>query len=303
MKLFFSVFLLLFYLSFQAQEQFSVFFDSNKHNIKKTQLTALNQWMTANKDVKIIAINGFCDEDGGIGLNDTLAQKRVNEVFKIVSAKIKTREDFKTRSFGKLHKQSKIKSENRKATIFYILPKDFAREDEILGIEKPKEVVQKPKVTTEELRKKVKFEKEIVIENPNGTRSEFKLDTIFMKKIVNANAGEKLVIENLNFHINTFAIVNESRGKLYELLLVMEMFPRLKIEIHGHICCNPKDLQNLSTQRAKAIASFLWIQGIEKSRVTFKGFGSTLPIYPLPEKTTIEAAANRRVEILIVSND
>jgi outer membrane protein OmpA-like peptidoglycan-associated protein len=291
--------LFLFTLS-NAQEQFSVYFDSNKHNIKKTQLQVINQWMSQNKDVKIIAINGFCDEDGTIGLNDTLAQKRVQEVYKIVSQKIKTREDFKTRSFGKLHQHSKIKAENRKATIFYILAKDLHKEDEILGIVKPIPVVEKPK----EILKKVKpFTSDLIIENPNGSTSEFKLDTIFMQKLSQGKPGEKLTIENLNFHINTFAIVNQSRGKLYELLLVMERYPRLKIEIHGHICCNPKDLSNLSTQRAKAVASFLKLQGIEANRVTFKGFGSTMPIHPLPEEFLWQAAENRRVEILIVEND
>lgn len=279
-----------------AQEQFSVYFDSNKHNIKKTQLQAINQWMGQNKDVKIIAINGFCDEDGTIGLNDTLAQKRVQEVYKIVSQKIKTREDFKTRSFGKLHQQSKIKAENRKATIFYILAKDLHKEDEILGIVKPIPVVEKPKEI-------LPFSSNLIIENPDGSTSEFKLDTIFMQKLSQGKPGEKLTIENLNFHINTFAIVKESRGKLYELLLVMEHNPRLKIEIHGHICCNPKDLSDLSTQRAKAVANFLKLQGIEANRVTFIGFGSTMPIHPLPEKFPWQAAENRRVEILIVEND
>jgi outer membrane protein OmpA-like peptidoglycan-associated protein len=282
-----------------AQEQFSVFFDSNQFNIKKSQLQAINQWIEENKEVKIVAINGFCDEDGTVGFNDTLAQKRVSKVYQLVSQKIKIREDFKTRSFGKLHKQSKIKSENRKATIFYILAKDLDREDEILGITKPKESKE-----PEENRKKIKpFSKELVIENPNGTVSEFKLDTVFMQKLSEGKAGEKLIIENLNFYINTFAIVNESRGKLYELLLVMERFPRLKIEIHGHICCNPKDLGNLSTQRAKAIASFLKLQGIEANRVSYKGFGSTMPLYPLPEQFLWQSAANRRVEILIVENE
>ena len=283
-----------------AQEQFSVFFDSNKHNIKKNQLQALNQWMEQNKDVKIIAINGFCDEDGALGLNDTLSRKRVLEVFKIVSKKIKIRQDFKTRSFGKLHQHSQIKAENRKATIYYILAKDIHKEDEILGITKPAQVVEKQK---EVVKKTIPFSSDLVIENPNGTTSEFKLDTIFMQKLSQGKPGEKLKIENLNFHINTFAIVKQSIGKLYELLLVMERNPRLKIEIHGHICCNPKDLSNLSTQRAKAIASFLKIQGIEANRVTFKGFGSTMPIYPLPEEFLWQAAENRRVEILIVEND
>jgi hypothetical protein len=35
------------------------------------------------------------------------------------------RDDFKTRSFGKLHQQSVNKAENRRVTIFYLLEKAF----------------------------------------------------------------------------------------------------------------------------------------------------------------------------------
>lgn len=123
-----------------------------------------------------------------------------------------------------------------------------------------------------------------------------------MKKFGEAKAGEKLKIENLNFVINTFAVAPESRGKLYELLLVLQKNPDLKIEIQGHLCCMPIDRTDLSTQRAKAIFNFLLNHNIQKDRLSYKGFGSSMPIYPLPEKDENERAANRRVEILIVTN-
>jgi outer membrane protein OmpA-like peptidoglycan-associated protein len=113
---------------------------------------------------------------------------------------------------------------------------------------------------------------------------------------------EKLQLENLNFQLNTFAIVNESRGKLYELLIVMQQNPELSIDIQGHLCCMTNDRNNLSYQRAKAISNFLRANGIENSRVTFQGFGVTKPIYPIPEKNEEERAANRRVEIQIIAN-
>jgi outer membrane protein OmpA-like peptidoglycan-associated protein len=78
--------------------------------------------------------------------------------------------------------------------------------------------------------------------------------------------------------------------------------PKLKIEIQGHICCNSSGKETLSTQRAKAIKGFLKIQGIDNSRVTYKGFGSTQPLFSLPEKNEQERAANRRVELLIIEN-
>ncbi|MDR6968411.1 outer membrane protein OmpA-like peptidoglycan-associated protein [Flavobacterium arsenatis] len=295
MKKYLSIVLFFIAVSGFSQEQFSVFFESNKFELQKAEISKLNTWMEANKEVKIVAINGYTDEDGSVGFNDTLAKKRVSFIFNEIAGKVKIREDFKTRSFGKLHSQVGEKAENRKVTIYYILEKDLAREDEILGIKKAEVAEVKPKPVAN-------YPDKISISNPNGTTSEYMLDVNFMKQVNESKAGEKLKIENLNFQFNTFAIVNESRGKLYELLLVMQNNPTLKIEIQGHICCNPSNKGKLSEERAKAIKNFLVGQGIDKTRVTFKGFGSTQPIYPLPEKSEEERAGNRRVEILILEN-
>lgn len=277
-----------------SQEQFVLYFESNKHETTKGENKKLQDWMLANKEVKIVAINGYTDEDGTSGFNDTLAKKRVNFIFNQVKDKIKIREDFKTRSFGENFKQSANKSENRKVTIYYLLEKDLAKEDEILGIKK-EEIVVQPK-------KEINYPKELVIENPDGSRVEYKLNVEFMKQIGNSAVGDKLKIDNLNFVINTFAVVNESRSKLYELLLVMQNNPKLKIELQGHLCCMTKDRVDLSTQRAKAISNFLRQNGIESSRVAYKGFGVSQPLFAIPEKDEAERAANRRVEILIVEN-
>lgn len=293
-----TLFILIISANALAQEQISVFFESNQYQLNKKEANKLNQWILANNNNKIVAIHGFTDEDGTSGFNDTLAQKRVNFIFQIVKDQIKIREDFKTISFGESFKQSESKAENRKVTIYYILEKDIPRENEILGI---KEEVEKEIV--EELPKSdINYPEKLVFENPNGTKSEFKLDREFMKKVGNAKAGEKLTIENLNFIINTFAVVNESRGKLYELLLVLQSNPELKIEIQGHLCCMPVDRTDLSTQRAKAIYNFLVKNEVYRARLSYKGFGSTQPIYPIPEKNEAERAANRRVEILIIEN-
>lgn len=291
--------LLFIYIFFQSvfsfsQEQFVVYFESNKHETTKIENKKLQDWIHVNKEVKIVAINGYTDEDGTSGFNDTLAKKRVNFIFNQVKDKIKIREDFKTRSFGENFKQSTNKSENRKVTIYYLLEKDLAKEDEILGIKK-EEIVVQPK-------KEINYPKELVIENPDGSRVEYKLNVEFMKQIGNSAVGDKLKIDNLNFVINTFAVVNESRSKLYELLLVMQNNPKLKIELQGHLCCMTKDRVDLSSQRAKAISNFLRQNGIESSRVAYKGFGVSQPLFPIPEKDEAERAANRRVEILILEN-
>jgi len=289
-----SLFFLFTISSCLAQEKLALYFESNKFELNTTETTKLNAWIEENKNNKILAIHGFTDEDGTNGFNDTLAQKRVSFIFNVVKNQIKIREDFKTRSFGESFTQSKNKAENRKVVIYYLLEKDLAREDEILGIKK--------EVVVNEPKPEIEYPEKLVFENPNGTKSEFKLDRAFMKKIEIAKTGEKLKIDNLNFIINTFAVVNESRGKLYELLLVLQSNPSLKIEIQGHLCCMPVDRTDLSTQRAKAIYNFLIANDVYRARLSYKGFGSSVPIYPLPEKDEKERAANRRVEILIIEN-
>ena len=284
----------LFFLSFQlakAQEQFSVYFDSNKYDLISKEKDKLNQWILANSTSKIVGIHGFCDEDGTNSSNDTLAKNRINFVFNYIKDKLKIREDFKTRNFGELHTLSKIKAENRKVTLFYIEAKDLNRENEILGIKE--EALVLPKV-------RIKYPEKVVFDNPNGTKSEYQLDVAFMQKVTEAKTGEKLKLENLIFQINTYIVVPSSKGKMYELLLVMKKNQNLKIEIQGHLCCMPNDRLDLSTQRAKAINNFLVANGIDEKRLTFKGFGSTQPVFSLPEKDEAQRSANRRVEILIL---
>lgn len=294
-KLFFSFMFFSICFFAKAQEQTMVYFDSNKFDISKSENEKLQDWMLSNPKVKIVAINGYTDEVGTSGYNDTLAKRRVDCVFSLVKNKIQIREDYKSRSFGENFQQSKVKSENRKVTIFYLLEKDLVREDEILGIKKPETIVEKSK-------KNFKYPSELSIENPDGSLADYKLNVEFMKQVAEAKTGEKLKIDNLNFVINTFAIVNESRGKLYELLLVMQKNPKLKIEIQGHLCCMTKDRADLSTQRAKAISSFLRQKGVDSARITYKGFGVSDPIFTIPETNEAQRAANRRVEILIIEN-
>lgn len=292
---FFLIFLFVSNLTF-AQEQFSVYFESNKFELSKSENNALEAWINENKTSKVIGAYGFCDEDGSVEYNEVLASKRVDFVYNRIKDYVKIREDFKTRTFGELHKQLPEKAKNRKVTLYFLKEKDIQKENEILGI-KP-EVVEEVKLP----KAPIVFPERVSIQNPNGTKTELPLDVAFMQRVSQAKVGEKLRINNLNFVLNTFAVVNESRAKLYELLLIMQKNPNLKISIQGHICCVGVDRADLSTQRAKAIYKFLEFNEIEKSRMTYKGFGVSQPLFPIPEKSELERAENRRVEIEILQN-
>lgn len=122
-------------------------------------------------------------------------------------------------------------------------------------------------------------------------------------KLRNAVAGDKIKLENFNFFNMSDRIVPKSRPLLGELLKVLQENPDLRIEIQGHICCQTNkdsDLSSISTLRAKAIYTYLVDNGISGERLSYKGYGVSRPIHPIPEKSEKEEDENRRVEILVV---
>lgn len=254
-----------------SQEQFTVYFDTNKFELHPAELTKLHDWIAQNKTSKILSITGSTDEVGSIGYNDTLSQKRVRYVFDQVNGKINIRSDYKSISLGEKGATSLNKAENRKATLHFLTEKEAYKENEILGIVTPIDVPPLPENAS--LAEKVKW----------------------------AKVGTKIVLKNINFYQNTFATVPESQGALYDLLFVLQNNENLKIEIQGHICCIDKDYRNLSSDRAKQIKRFLVFNGIPQQRIQTKGFGVSQPIFPIPEANEVQAAANRRVEIEILS--
>lgn len=280
-KLFFTVLFFGVLFLANAQEQFVVYFDNNKFELNKTEQAKLDKWILENKTSKILSITGSTDEVGSSGFNDTLSLKRVNSIYSKVNGKIKIREDFKSISLGEKGATSPNKAENRKAIIHYILEKDLARENEILGI-KPKIVVEEEIVPIEE-------------ETMN-----FPEDATLEDKIELSTKGTLIRLEDINFHVNTFAIIPSSKRAIDELIYVLNKYPKLKIEIQGHICCVNKDARNLSLDRARQVKRILMSEGIEDKRVKIKGFGVSKPKFAIPEKSEFEAARNRRVEIMIL---
>lgn len=122
-------------------------------------------------------------------------------------------------------------------------------------------------------------------------------------KIALLKVGDKLRLRNLNFYNRSGIVVPKSRPVLVELLEIMQQNPKLKIEIQGHICCQEKfDVEDISTLRCKTVYNYLIENGISVSRLSYKGFGSSQPIYKIPEQNEFERDENRRVEILILEN-
>jgi outer membrane protein OmpA-like peptidoglycan-associated protein len=90
-------------------------------------------------------------------------------------------------------------------------------------------------------------------------------------------------------------IKKESQPYLNHLTETLKTYPNLTVHIRGHVCCGNN--MRISKARAKTVYKYLIENGIEKSRLTFKGYSNTQPIR-FPELTSEDRSTNRRVDVI-----
>lgn len=85
---------------------------------------------------------------------------------------------------------------------------------------------------------------------------------------------------NVFFDLNSATLLKTSNVELNALVEYLQNTPTASILIEGHTdnSGNANSNMLLSTKRAESIAQFLINKGIDKNRITSKGFGSTKPI-------------------------
>ncbi len=113
--------------------------------------------------------------------------------------------------------------------------------------------------------------------------------------------GDVLQVQNLYFDANKFDIKADCENTLNELYRFLSRNGKVVVEVGGHTNNRPSDTyaNDLSANRAKAVADWLIRKGIPASRVQHKGYGKTMPIAP---NTTAEGQKkNQRVEIKVLS--
>jgi outer membrane protein OmpA-like peptidoglycan-associated protein len=108
------------------------------------------------------------------------------------------------------------------------------------------------------------------------------------------------VMKNVLFDVNKSTLKQQSFVELKLLVEFMEENKSLSIEIGGHTDNTGSESLNksLSENRAKAVYDYLISNGIESSRLSFKGYGSSKPIDT--NDTDEGKANNRRTEVKIV---
>ncbi|MBK7172944.1 MAG: OmpA family protein [Bacteroidales bacterium] len=113
--------------------------------------------------------------------------------------------------------------------------------------------------------------------------------------------GEKVILRNIFFDTDKFVLKSESTAELDKLLEFLKRNAAMKIEIGGHTDNVGTDAHNteLSQKRADAVYQYLISKGIEKDRLSAKGYGKSMPVDS--NETPAGRANNRRTEFKVVS--
>lgn len=247
----------------------SVYFEFDKYNLTEKQNTETLNFIKSIDSTRInsIQIFGYCDDRGKDAYNFKLSTKRANAIRdNLITNGIKNKIIISIEGKGKimidddvLENIPEIRSKNR-------------RVDVVLNL-KPLPKIELPGV----------------------------YKTIKKNMIV----GDRIYLENLLFDRGSSTLTPASKKELDKLVQELQKYKKLQFEIQGHVCCTPPfqkeaidrgtKKRELSINRAKSVYNYLIARKIDKSRMTFKGYGNSKSLGREPQY-------DRRVELLITKN-
>ncbi|MGE0772093.1 MAG: OmpA family protein [Cyclobacteriaceae bacterium] len=121
-------------------------------------------------------------------------------------------------------------------------------------------------------------------------------------KLKKAEVGATVNLKNVLFQQSTANLLDESYDELNMVVDFLKSNPNVEIELSGHT--DNRGIHNLnvrlSQQRVDQVKQYLVDHGIDKKRITGKGYGGIKPIASNDAEVT--RRLNRRVEFTIVKN-
>lgn len=149
------------------------------------------------------------------------------------------------------------------------------------------------------------FSKNFNLKNAEGQEA-FQMDV----PMVPITSDVPVVLNNVFFDLSKSSLRMESFIELEKLREFLTQNPDAKIEIGGHTDTRGDAVvnQKLSEDRAKSVYDYLISKGIDKLRLSYKGYGETVNVFTdeqiakLTDPAEIEAAhqLNRRTEYKII---
>jgi len=121
-------------------------------------------------------------------------------------------------------------------------------------------------------------------------------------ELKNIKVGSNITLRNVFFNTGKWEVKADSYSELERLVTLLNDVPTLKIEISGHTdnigAASFNEL--LSQKRADAVVNYLLAKGVDKKRLSAKGYGQSNPVDS--NETAEGRAANRRTEFEIIEN-
>ncbi|MEA9412535.1 OmpA family protein [Flavobacterium sp. PL02] len=156
------------------------------------------------------------------------------------------------------------------------------------------------------------LQKDYETKEVNVTTSQIKgktqQDFALSKKVKTITTGDDLAkvfgISNIHFELNKSNINPIAEHDLAKIIAVMNEYPTMKVDIRSHTDSRASIAYNqkLSEKRAQATMKYLIKKGIDKSRLTAKGYGESQLINSCNDGvscTEEQHLANRRSEFII----
>ena len=121
--------------------------------------------------------------------------------------------------------------------------------------------------------------------------------SLTLNKIILAKAIE---VKDILYDYNKYDIRPDAAIRLDTLVQTLVDNPKISIELSSHTDQRGKDAYNmkLSQQRAEAAVAYIVSKGVDKARITAKGYGETRPVVLKPT-TEEEYQRNRRTEFRV----
>ncbi|WP_392419996.1 OmpA family protein [Capnocytophaga canis] len=142
-----------------------------------------------------------------------------------------------------------------------------------------------------------------------GKDKEIYYEILLKPRVVKVGEGTDLAkvlhIDNIYFDLDKSNIRPDAAVQLAKVLEVMKEYPNMKIDVRSHTDSRASHAYNLSLSDRRAKSTVKWIidNGIDKSRITGKGYGETQLVNGCSDGVSCseeEHQANRRSEFIIV---
>lgn len=115
--------------------------------------------------------------------------------------------------------------------------------------------------------------------------------------------GKEIFLYDIYYNFDSAKLLPESKHALDKIILLLQSNPTLKLEFGSHTDSRGTHEYNdkLSDERAKSVVDYLVEAGIDRTRLTWRGYGKRHPLIAKPA-TEGEHRMNRRTSFKIVEN-